>query len=275
LVFGSHISKISKLTLACMITLAARPSLGQTVAHAASVNSLPASQILPPSPSYRFPSGEKLVYSVQWRMFHAGISTVSINRSDGDQRVTATADSAGMPDKFFRIHDTFNADLDPRNFCTLQISKHNEEGSRRLDRNIHFDYPRAKSQVDDKDLKTGKDKHAEFDIPPCVSDVISGFFYTRSLPLEPGFSRVFPVNDGGKTTDVKIEVECRETIKGPTGEFHTLRVKAEPISGPMTGKGELLVWFTDDGRHVPVQMKSKLGFATLLFQLQKIDPPTQ
>ena len=128
----------------------------------------------------------------------------------------------------------------------------------------------AKSQVDDKDLRTGKQKHSEFDIPPCVSDVVSGFFYARSLPLQIGFSQVFPVNDGGKTTDVKISVESREKVKGPMGEFQTLRVKAEPVSGPMTGKGEIWVWLTDDDRRVPVQMKSKLGFVGLLLQLQSM-----
>jgi len=33
----------------------------------------------------------------------------------------------------------------------------------------------------------------------------------------------------------------------------------------------LWVWFTDDARHMPVLMKSKLGWATLLFQLQRIE----
>jgi hypothetical protein len=93
-----------------------------------------------------------------------------------------------------------------------------------------------------------------------------------SLPLGPGYSETFPVNDNGKTTDVELKVESRETIKSPLGQFDTLRVKAEPVSGPMKGKAVLWVWFSDDGRRIPVQMKSKLGFATLLFQLQQITP---
>jgi Protein of unknown function (DUF3108) len=240
----------------------------------ASVGPSTLSRILPPPSAYRFPSGEKLTYSVQWHMLNAGTTTILMQRAGSAEHLTSTADSAGLVNRIFRIHDTFDADVDARTFCTQQISKHNEEGSRRMDRRIYFDYPHAKSQVDDKDLKTGKQKHAEFDIPPCVSDVVSGFFYARSLPLQIGFSQVFPVNDGGKTTDVRIKVESRERVKGPVGEFQTLRVKAEAIAGPMAGKAELLVWLTDDERRVPVQMKSKLGFATLLFQLQKIEPPT-
>jgi hypothetical protein len=89
--------------------------------------------------------------------------------------------------------------------------------------------------------------------------------------VAPGFSQTFPVNDNGKTTDVMIRVEGRDRVKGPTGEFQTLRIQVEPLSGPMSGKGVLWVWFTDDAHHVPVQMKSKLGWATLFFQLQRIE----
>lgn len=177
-----------------------------------------------------------------------------------------------MADKIFPVHDLFNSDVDPRTFCTLHVSKHNQEGSRRRDFEITLDYAHLKSRLDAHDLKTSETKHTEFDIPPCVTDLISGFFYVASLPLAPGFSQTFPVNDNGKTIDTRIQVEARETVKGPAGEFQSLRVKAEPISGPMRGKATLLVWFTDDARHMPVQMKSKLGFATLSFQLQKSDP---
>jgi methyl coenzyme M reductase gamma subunit len=72
-------------------------------------------------------------------------------------------------------------------------------------------------------------------------------------------------------TDARFEVEGREHIKVSAGEFETLRVKVEPIAGAMKGKGTLWVWFTNDARHAPVQMKSKLGFATFTFQLQKMN----
>jgi hypothetical protein len=223
---------------------------------------------LSPTLSRPFPF-EKYVFSVQWHFLNAGTSTVQIQHSGSGALITATAQSAGMPDKLYHVYDTFNAQVDSGTFCTLHISKHNQEGSRSRDYNIVLDYPRRKSEVDEKDLKTSQTKHSEFDIPPCVSDAISGFFYVASLPLTPGFTRTFPISDNGRTTQVQITVESRDKVKGPSGEFQTLRVKAEPISGAMKGKGVLWVWFSDDGRHIPVQMKSKLGFATLLFQLEK------
>jgi Protein of unknown function (DUF3108) len=234
------------------------------------IESAPGARVIPPPPGYVFQNVE-YVYSVQWGLLRAGTSTVRLNHSGEGVRVTATADSAGMPDKFFKVHDLFNADVNPRTFCTSQITKHNEEGPRRRNIRIVLDYAHAQSKADFKDLKTSETKHTEADIPSCVTDVISGFFYVASLPLAPGYSETFPVNDNGRMTDAKFEVEGREHVKVSAGEFETLRVRVEPVAGAMKGKGTLWVWFTDDARHAPVQMKSKLGFATFAFQLQKMN----
>lgn len=235
----------------------------------------PGSRILPPPSSFHFPEGQKFVYSVQLHMLNAGTTTILIGHSASGEHLHSTADTSGVTNRLFPVHDTFDAEINPETFCTQSVTRHAEEGSRRLDRKIRLNYAAAKVQVDDFDLKTGKTRHGEFDIPGCVTDVVSGFFYASSLSLKPGQTEIFPVNDGGKTSDVKIEVEDRGKIKVPLGEFQTIRVKAEPITGPLKGKGKLWVWFTDDPRHTPVQMKSKLGFATLLFQLQRMDPQSR
>ena len=225
-----------------------------------------------PAPAYHFPDAGMYTYSVEWRLLNAGTATVKLLPTNSGEHVAATADTSGLVNTIFHVHDIFDADLDSRTFCTLRISKHSEEGKRSLERNVRFDYQNARSEVDDKNLKTSELKHAEHDIPGCVTDVISGFIYVSSLILEPGMSQVFPVNDGGRTSDIQIKVESREKIKVPAGVFQAVKVRAEAMSGPMQGKGTILVWYSDDSRHVPVQMKSKLGFATLLFQLQKLEP---
>lgn len=237
----------------------------------ASISATPASRIIPPAPSFHLLDNATLVYSVEWHMLNAGTATVTLKRQSSSEHLRSIADTSGVVNKIFAVHDTFDADIESRNFCTLQISKHSQEGARRIERSVQLNYQTRKSHMEETDLKTGNKRQADFDVPPCVTDVVSGFFYTASLNLAPGSTQTFPVNDGGRTTDVKIDVEGRNRIKVPYGEFEALRVRAEPISGPLAGKGMVWVWFTDDARHIPLQMKSKLGFATLLFQLQRLD----
>ncbi|MGH9517167.1 MAG: DUF3108 domain-containing protein [Terriglobales bacterium] len=267
---------LPKFARASLVAAAVLIAPGVCVAqnpNRASVSAAPASRIIPPSAAYHFPESEALVYSVEWHLVNAGTATVNLKRQANFEHLRAIANTSGVVNKLFPVHDLFDADVDTRTFCTQQISKHSEEGSRRIERSVYLNYQIRRGHMEQTDLKKGNKRKADFDIPPCVTDVVSGFFYAASLDLAPGSSQTFPVNDGGKTTDVKIDVEGRNRIKVPFGEFAALRVKAEPISGPLAGKGVLWVWFTDDARHIPLQLKSKLGFATLLFQLQRIDLP--
>jgi hypothetical protein len=42
-------------------------------------------------------------------------------------------------------------------------------------------------------------------------------------------------------------------------------------SGLVRDKGKLWIWYTDDAAHVPVQMRARMNWGTLIFQLQRID----
>jgi len=235
------------------------------------ISAAPSAQIVPPPPNYHFPDGQTYVYAVEWHLFNAGAARVTLQSDGGQQHVTAVADSSGVVNTLFKVHDRFEAFFDPRTFCSQRVSKSTQEGSHSRQTELHFDFTRRKSVFDEKNLKTGESKHVENDIPGCVTDVVSGFYYLASLPLQPGNSNTFAINDGGKTAEVTARVEAREQVKVPAGTFQTVRVKAEAVSGSMQGKGTVWVWFTDDPNHTPVQMRSKLGWGTLLFRLQRIE----
>ncbi len=230
----------------------------------------PAVQIVPPPAGYHYPNGQAYVFSVEWHLFTAGTAIVRMDSAGSQQKVTATAESQGVVNTLYKVHDHFEALFDPRSFCSIHVTKHTEEGPRKKDTNVQFDYLRKKSVLDEKNLKTGENKHEENDIPGCLTDVITGFYYIASLPLQAGSVYTFPISDG-KTTEVRATVGSREQVKVPAGTFHTVKVEAEAISGTLKGKGNVTVWFTDDQNHTPVQMRSKLGWGTLLFRLQRLE----
>jgi hypothetical protein len=235
------------------------------------ISAAPSARVVPPPPNYSFPNGLTYVFEVEWHLFNAGTARLAMGLDGGQERVTATADSAGVVNALYKTHDRFEAVFDPRTFCSQRVSKNTQEGSHSRQTEIHFDYSRSKSVLDEKNLKTGEQKHVENDLPACVTDVVSGFYYLASLPLQTGNTNTFPMNDGSKTTEVRARIEAREQVKVPAGTFQTVRVKAEAISGALQGKGTVWAWFTDDANHTPVQMRSKLGWGTLLFRLQRIE----
>lgn len=231
----------------------------------------PQSYIRKPPETYGFPNGETLHYTAEWRLWNAGVATLRMDGNGGEQKVSATADSIGFVSLLYKVTDRFEAYFDRNTFCSTHIHKHSEEGLHKRDTNIRFDQLRRKAVLDEKNLRNNETKHTEQDTPGCVTDVISGIFYVASLPLEPGKSYTFPLNDGGKTVDVKVHVEAREDIKTDAGTFHTVRVQPSAESGVLKSKGKVWVWYTDDAAHRPVQMRARMFWGMLTFKLTRID----
>jgi hypothetical protein len=227
-------------------------------------------RIIPPSPSYHFPANKTLLYGVDWHAFNAGTATIQLRPDGTTEKLNAAANSSGTINLFFPVHDWFEAHFDPKTFCSSRVFKHSEEGKRNREVHIQVDYERRKSVLDEKNLRTGESKHEENDAPACATDIVSGFFYVASLPLQTGSASYFPVSDGGKTSVAVVRVEGRDQVKVPAGTFHAIRVSVEAASGKLQGKGKLWVWFSDDAEHMPLQMQGKMGWGSVMFKLQKV-----
>jgi len=227
------------------------------------------SHIVPPPTGFTLPE-ETYVYNAEWRIWTAGTVTLGISREGTEQRVSGTAQSRGVVSMLYPVNDHFQALYDPKTFCSLSLQKHSEEGLHKRDTLISYIYARSKSILDETNLKTNETKHVENDIPGCVTDVISGLMYLRSLPLVVGTSYTFPVNDGGKTVDVTAKVEAKETIKVPAGTYQTIRVSPES-GNAFKLKGKIWIWYTDDARRIPVMMRGKMFWGTLDFKLTRTD----
>lgn len=230
-----------------------------------------ASRIHPPSPTYHFPNDQVFYYTAEWRLWNAGTATLALQEVDGQEKITATADAIGVVALLYTVKDRFESRVDPKTYCSIRIDKSVQEGFRSRDTHIRFDYARGKSVLDETNLKTRQSKHQENEIPSCVTDVLSGIFYVGSLPLQSGATYTFPLNDGGKTVDVTARVEAREQVKTEAGTFPTIRVQPEASSGVLKDRGRVWIWYSDDGAHIPVQMRARMFWGTLTFRLQRIE----
>lgn len=201
---------------------------------------------------------------------NAGSTTVRLDTVNGVNHVVTNADSGGAVALLYHIHDRFESYFHPQTNCSLSLTKHTEEGFRRLDSKVRYDYSQKKSVLDESNLRAKNQKHQENDIPPCVTDVISSIYYVASQNLEPGSKLIFPINDGGKTADIQVTAEGREKMKVPAGQFDTVRISAVALSGPQKDKGEIWMWYSDDDRHLPVQMRARAFWGTLIFRLAQI-----
>ena len=255
---------------ALVLILLALMSAAQTPKPAQDAISTNARIMAPPA-SYQFPAGTTYYYDVDWRLWHAGAAAIRLDMANGEAHINGVADSAGFVSLLYTVHDRFDSYFDPKTFCSRQISKNTEEGFRKRQTSIHFDYARGKAVLDEKDLKKGTSKHIENDVPACASDVLAGVFYVGSLPLEPNAVYTLPLNDGNKTVDVKVTVQAREKVKTPAGEFNAVRVQPESLIGLVKSRGQAWLWYSDDAAHTPVQMRAKMAWGTITFRLARIE----
>ncbi len=237
-----------------------------------------AAAIRTPEANYHWPEFETYHYEAEWKLWTAGRATLRLQPGpNGQKQVFGTADSMGFVSLLYSVRDRFESTFDPHTFCSAELQKRTEEGFRKRETNIHFDYARGKAVLDEKNLKTNENKHAEFDIPSCATDVLSGIYYVASLPLQAGSTYAFPLNDGNKTQTVEATVEAREPVKVPAGTFRAVRVQltASPVEPVKKDRGKVWIWYSDDAARIPVQMRARMFWGTLTLRLQRVERAQQ
>ena len=79
---------------------------------------------------------------------------------------------------------------------------------------------------------------------------------------------------GSALTDDAIavpEASAKEEIKTPAGVFQTIRVEPTADEGIVKNRGNIWVWYTDDARHMPVQIRAHLFWGTITARLQSYE----
>lgn len=224
-----------------------------------------------PQPGFSFPAHQVLTFTVDWRVFTAGTAVFDLTRQDNVLRVNATADSVGGVTLLFPVVDRFQSGFNVRTGCSTGFSKQVQEGRRRVSTDLTFDYDHGKQNLLERNLVKGTQKQQTANVPACVTDSLSAIFYAATQPLEAGQSFGFPLADSMRTVTVTMKVEGREEVKTPAGTFQTIRVQPTAAEGIVRNRGTIKIWYTDDARHMPVQIQAKLFWGTITFHLQNVE----
>ena len=225
----------------------------------------------PPPASFEYPQHETLTYSVDWRVFTTGTAVFHLDQVGNLLKISATADTIGAVNMLFPVIDRFQSGFDLKTGCSTGFDKQTQEGRRKIASELSFDYVHGKQTRNERNLVKGTATHSVTNIPACVTDLLSGMFYTQSQTLTPGQTVEFPLADAMRTVSVGMKVEDREEIKTPAGTFETIKVQATADEGVVKNRGSIWIWYTDDARHLPVQMQARLFWGTITFHLQSVD----
>jgi hypothetical protein len=229
------------------------------------------STLPPPQSGFDFPHAQTLTYEADWRLLPAGTITMHLETSGNLQHVTVTAATLGSISLLYRVNDRFESVFDRTTGCSQTLTKQTEEGRRRVNTDIRFDYAQRKQLLSEKNLVKGSAKQASGSLNACATDILSAIFYIASQSLNPGQTFYFPLADALRVVNVGLKAEARETLKVPAGPFNTIRVQPTADAGITRNRGQIWLWYTDDAKHIPVQIKARLFWGTLTFRLTSIE----
>lgn len=217
---------------------------------------------------------EQLRFSINWLFFNAGVAIIQaapIDRQTTELRLEACSNP--VLDLIYKVRDQVitSTGYQQGQYRSLQYRYLQEEGGDRSDLSVDFSKPGEIIYLDN--LETRKEKRRQlFKTDKPRMDMATAFFYSRGLPLEVGESYPVPVFDKGKSYALVIDVLRREAIDTMLGD-DTPTVVIHPrlqTDGFFKRKGEILIWITDDDRHLPVRMTSKVRVGKVVSELTDI-----
>jgi hypothetical protein len=170
--------------------------------------------------------------------------------------------------KLFKVNDNWGSYLDTTKLIPYLSYRHIEEGRYRKNEKIYFDHHLKSAQVKlyDRENKKLIDSSNHL-IPNNIQDIVSGFYYLRTLDLKknkPG--DMITINGFFDKTiyNLKLVYEGKEQIDTPLGKYETLIfTPIMPSNKLFRGKYPIKVWVSDDKNRIPLKIKARLMVGSL------------
>lgn len=212
-----------------------------------------------------FGPGERCRFTIEYGPVKAGTATMEVlpmvvRGGRACYHLASTAQSAPFFDSIYRVRDRIDTMVDAQSFVTYQYLKVQNEGGYHAEHKAVYDPAHGRVRYADG---------ATLDAPKNALDVLSAFYRARIETLTPGMSFYIPHHSDRKSFYLQVRVVRKEKIDVPAGSFSCVVV--EPLvgdAGPFKNKGALTVWLTDDARHLPVLMKSRVPVGSVDAVLQ-------
>lgn len=219
-------------------------------------------------PNDSFKAGEKYEYRVKFGFVNIGIANVNVNdriytiNNRPCYRITVFGRTSGVTD-VFRVRNTYLSYVDTLAIVPHQFVYNAREGDYKREQTIYFNQLRSKATIVDKNEKQN------FNLPKYCQDVVSGYYFLRTLPFEKmrnGEIVEAPMLFAGELYNMKVKYKGRKTIKTKFGKINVFEIDPIlPNNDLFNGSEAIKVYVSDDKNRVPIEIfvDFKVGSATM------------
>lgn len=219
-------------------------------------------------PNKAFSVGERFVFDVGYSFIKAGEAVFEVERIDTVNgrpcyRIRFSVNSTPSFSWIYRVEDRYETVVDVQGLFPWRFSQKIREGKYARDFQAEFD------QIN----HVARTTEGIFPIPPYVQDVVSAFYYTRTVDFS-GFyvGQKFAMQNFYKDSTYVLNVKFlgRQRITVHAGTFNCLIV--EPLireGGLFKSEGRVLIWLTDDERKIPIKVSTQVVIGSIVAELRE------
>ncbi len=223
--------------------------------------------ILPGQSAWPFQIGERLTYNVSFTGITAGQASLEVVNDTvvnnyHQLHIRFNARTTFPVSSIYTINDQVDTWLDSKYLYTKKLTKNIREGNYKNDSYTIIDYDQSIAITNGDTVI----------IDQFLRDSYSLFYFLRTIPLIIGETIDFTAFDGKIITPFQVITKSKETINTMAGTFPCLVVK--PFREGTTllkNKGDMMIWFSDDKIRLPVQIRIKLKYGSMLLKLKDIN----
>lgn len=223
---------------------------------------------LPTVKNESFKSGERLRYRVSYGLLDAGEAVLEVKNTSkkGAGRdllhVKGTGKTLGAFKLFYKVEDTYESYIDKKGIFPWYFVRRVSEGGYKMEQDYAF-------KQDKRKVDNGEGK--EFKVPVGVQDMISSFYYARTLNfdnIKPGKIMEFKCFMDDEVYPLKIKYVGKETVRVRKGKFKCMKFVPVVQEGRyFKNEDDVNFWISDDKNHVPILVKAKIPVGTVRMHL--------
>ncbi|MEK6616930.1 MAG: DUF3108 domain-containing protein [Bacteroidota bacterium] len=210
-----------------------------------------------------FKRGEILKYRMHYGFINAGeiiMQVLDENKKIGERNtlhVVGLGYTNSSFDWFFKVRDKYESYLDEEAIIPWLFIRRVNEGGYKINQNQIYNH--YKNTVD----SDGK----SFDTPDNVQDMISAFYYARTIDFstaKEGDVFEFPCFVDNEVWPLKIKYMGKETIKSDIGKIRCIKFRPIIQKGRVFKKEEdMNAWISDDKNRIPVRAEAKIAVGSV------------
>ncbi len=219
-----------------------------------------------------FDTGERVEYRIHYGIINAAEARVDIARNLSKingrpcYRINVFGRTTGAFDVFTKVRDTWRSFVDTTTLEPHQFYRNIRENNYRKEETTYFDKRNNKAKTQTKDTTR------VFSVPYNVHDIISGYYYLRTIDFNQrneGDIIEVPVFLSDEVIKMRVKYAGKDVVKTKFGRIKVFKLHPlMPNNKLFKGENSIRIWVSDDDNKVPIKIEVDLFIGALAMDIK-------